>query len=193
MKKLLLFACIIYLLPQILKSQILTDFKNTTIDKDYAYQLPYEKGKAFKIIQGYNSTLGTHHNQNALDFKMPVGTPICAARDGVVFETVDYFTKGGPSVKYEHKGNHIYIRHSDGTFAVYYHLKYHGVAVKTGQKVKKGEIIGYSGKTGQALVPHLHFKVRYTKKGSDPMDIPTKFMTPSGTRLLKNSETITCI
>jgi len=59
----------------------------------------------------------------------------------------------------EQVGNEIVIKHSNGEFTDYCHLKHKGVLVKPGQKVKAGDIIGYSGNTGWSIKPHLHFVV----------------------------------
>ena len=56
-------------------------------DSSFVYSLPYEKGKKYLLIQGYRSKL-SHKNRLALDFKMKKGTPITAARDGVVTRQV---------------------------------------------------------------------------------------------------------
>ena len=55
--------------------------------------------------------------------------------------------------------NEIEIKHSDGTYAAYSHLKYKGTFVKKGEKVKKGQLIGLSGNTGWSSKPHLDFCV----------------------------------
>jgi murein DD-endopeptidase MepM/ murein hydrolase activator NlpD len=128
---------------------------------NYVYSLPYEKGQNFKIIQGFNGsfTHNTDLTRYALDFRMPVGTPITAARDGVVIEVVDKYSKGGQIEKLKKQANYIYIQHSDGTVAAYLHIKNKGALVKEGDVVKAGQKIALSGFTGYADVPHLHFAV----------------------------------
>ena len=62
-------------------------------DEDFIYDLPYDKGKSFKISQGYNGTF-SHQSKNAIDFDMPVGTKVFAARSGTIIKVVDKNNKG---------------------------------------------------------------------------------------------------
>jgi murein DD-endopeptidase MepM/ murein hydrolase activator NlpD len=128
----------------------------TDYDVDYMYDLPYNKGGIFMVIQGYNGEY-SHKNQYAVDFKMPEGTEILAAREGYVTEIKQDSNIGCPSEACVSQGNFVRIIHSDGTIAEYYHLKYNGAKVKTGDKVEKGQTIGLSGNTGWSSGPHLHF------------------------------------
>jgi murein DD-endopeptidase MepM/ murein hydrolase activator NlpD len=130
------------------------------IEESYPYYFPFEDGQVFKVTQGYN-TRGTHSGASrySVDFGMSIGTPVCASRDGVVVGVKDTSTKGGPYRKYRYYANYIIIYHDDGTFSEYLHLKSGGSAVKVGDKVKAGDIIGFSGNTGYTLGPHLHFMV----------------------------------
>ena len=66
---------------------------------------------------------------------MPEGTPVHAARDGVVVGTKDDSNRGGSSKKYEWDANFVLIRHSDGTLGHYVHLQKGGVTVKVGDTV----------------------------------------------------------
>lgn len=129
----------------------------------FQYALPFAKGAAFECIQGFKSDFS--HNKKssayAVDFKMPEGTPVHAARAGTVVYLKENNQEGGKDKqKYLDKANTIMIYHEDGTVASYDHLQYQGALVEVGQKVKKGELIGYSGNTGFSTTPHLHFVVR---------------------------------
>jgi len=126
-------------------------------DSSYQYDLPYKKGQGYLLFQGYNGHF-THQNENALDFEMPEGTEILAAREGVVVKVVQNNTESCPEKECEKFNNYILIYHSDGTFALYNHIRYNGAAVKQGDKINKGDMIAYSGKTGWATGPHLHFE-----------------------------------
>src|SRR5204862_8275493 len=88
------------------------------------------------------------------------GTPVCAARDGVIYSYKDDSDEGGPSEKYKDKANYIIIKHTDGSFGCYWHLQKNGVLIKQG-KVSRGQQIGLSGSTGYALWPHLNFSVKH--------------------------------
>ena len=68
-------------------------------DSSYIYSLPFEKGKSYLLIQGYNSKM-SHKGEIALDFKMRKGTKICAMRDGQVIETKEDSDIGGLKSKY---------------------------------------------------------------------------------------------
>ena len=57
-------------------------------------------------------------------------------------------------------GNCVIIRHSDGTRAIYGHLKYGSIKVKEGQTVKQGQVVGQIGDSGLSTGPHLHFELR---------------------------------
>lgn len=125
-------------------------------DTSYAYDLPYRQGKEIRLFQGYNGQF-SHQNENALDFTMPEGSEVLAARDGLVIKVVKNNTEGCGSRECAKFNNYITVYHTDGTFADYIHLKYDGAKVKEGDTVKKGDVIGYSGNTGWSSGPHLHF------------------------------------
>tara|TARA_R110002049_G_scaffold4842_9_gene34234 strand:+ start:7281 stop:8084 length:804 start_codon:yes stop_codon:yes gene_type:complete len=138
-------------------------------DSLYNYGLPFLKGKRYKVLQGQNSNF-THKgdfSRYAIDFKMNIGQPICAIREGLVVNIKEDSNKGGKDKSYRNDANYIVIFHKDGTFAQYIHLKKNGVVVSIGETVKKGQVIGYSGNTGFSTQPHLHFAVykSFSKKG----------------------------
>ncbi|MBL1243767.1 MAG: M23 family metallopeptidase [Sulfurimonas sp.] len=155
--------------------------KNAQHDDNYVYRLPYKKGTFHVVSQGYNGK-DTHKGSAAysIDFPMPKGTKIYAARDGIVVKTKSNSDVGGYDKKYASSGNYVRVMHKDGTFATYYHLKYNGVIVKIGEKVSKGEPLGYSGSTGYCSGPHLHFSVLKAKSAGKHETIPTKFRTLKG-------------
>lgn len=136
----------------------------------HLYSLPFEKGKAYQIMQPNFGSLS--HNKKtsfyAFDFQMEIGTPIHAARSGIVIKTQDKYTENG-GVELKYKANTIAIFHDDGTIAHYDHLKYKGVFVKPGDFIEKGEYIGLSGFTGYSTKPHLHFVVQNGKNEAIPI------------------------
>ena len=152
-------------------------------DTSYIYTLPFAKGNKYLLIQAYNSKM-SHTKELSLDFKMKQGSKICAARDGVVINTKEDSDLGGLNDAYLNEGNHIIIRHADGSTAMYWHLQKDGVLVNAGDSVKKGQLIGYSGNTGYTAFPHLHFQVQ-DKNGND---IATRFLTKKGEIYLRPSK-----
>lgn len=97
---------------------------------------------------GYYSS-GRFHG--AIDYAVPVGTPVYAAADGVVMVTANLTTS---------YGTHVIIRHANGMQTYYAHGTRGSICVSPGQIVKKGQKIMSSGNTGNSQGPHLHFEVR---------------------------------
>lgn len=97
---------------------------------------------------------------SGVDIEAPVGTPVLAAKSGRAYP------KRNPGM-----GTYVVVRHIDGSSTVYGHLsKAH---VRGGQRVKRGDIIGEVGKTGNAwnpaMLPHLHFEIRLNDEPVDPL------------------------
>ena len=108
----------------------------------YVYKLPFRTGSVVNVSQGYNGEW-THKGLSAyaVDFPVPVGTPIYAAREGIVVGAEGSNNFGGVGAEYRQYANYVIIEHSDGTMGNYYHLKQGGAAVQIGQKVLKGNYI----------------------------------------------------
>jgi len=92
----------------------------------------------------------------ANDLTADVGTPIQAPADGVVVY----------AGKKRFYGGFLLIRHGLGFSTAYGHL--HRVSVKSGEYVKKGQLVALSGNTGRSTGPHLHYEIRYLSKWLDP-------------------------
>lgn len=123
------------------------------------YILPFEPGSARLV---WRTT--SHFNPGnrgvglyAIDFEMPIGTPLIASRAGKVVAVQDRFKDGNDRDLEE---NFVMIQHADGTVARYIHLKRGGALVAMGDEVKQGQKIALSGNTGQTGGPHLHFDVQ---------------------------------
>ena len=97
-----------------------------------------------------------------LDFSAPQGTPIYATADGTVS------TSGNTGNGY---GNHVIINHSYGYETLYGHMV--RVKSRAGQKVKRGEVIGWVGSTGKSTGPHCHYEVHKYKEKIDPISSTT--------------------
>lgn len=164
------------------------DDKQSTYDKDFVYQLPFEKGNAFGLYQGYNGSF-SHQNENSLDFTMPVGTPVKAIRDGIVIKLVENNVLVCPKKECAKYNNYVIIYHNDGTFAEYAHLKRNGVLVNVGDQVVQGQTIATSGNTGFSSGPHLHLTV-FLQKLKSRKTLETKFKIGDGTTVefLKEKE-----
>lgn len=150
---------------------------------NYIYGLPYKQGSKRKVSQGFNGKFS--HNsissRYAVDFPMPEGTQVHAARNGVVVLTENVYFKHGITKDFATKGNVVIIEHDDGTFGMYAHLYRFGVHVREGQHVKKGEFIAQSGNTGFSTGPHLHFNVYKVQDAKKLMkSLPIKFMSKEG-------------
>ncbi len=96
---------------------------------------------------------GKYHG--AVDFGVPVGTPVYAAADGVVVTA----TWGGS----DSYGYYVKIKHYNGLYTLYAHAS--SLVVSAGQVVKQGQLIMYSGNTGNSTGPHCHFEVRVSPGG----------------------------
>jgi murein DD-endopeptidase MepM/ murein hydrolase activator NlpD len=120
------------------------------------YRLPWPGGIKYLCVQG-NRAVVSHRGREefAYDFAMPVGSDVCAARAGVV-----------SNVMVEHDGNGLHapnnfigIRHDDGTYGWYFHVKQGGSYVQVGDRVKQGQRIAACGNVGRSMLPHVHFQV----------------------------------
>ncbi len=178
-----LFLIILIIVAGLFVFSLLSNSVTKNLDT-YTYNLPFKEGAKYRIVQGYGG-LFSHNHSAALDFAMPEGTAVYAAREGVIYAFKDDNDKGGPFPGYEKKANFIIVKHYDGSFGCYWHLKKNGVVVKKGL-VDKGQLIGYSGSTGFILKPHLHFSVKRKLNYDKNSFVKTKFKTNDGVQLLKN-------
>jgi len=146
-------------------------------------ELPFGPGVTSVVTQGYNGA-ESHGGETAIDFSMPVGTPVCAAFAGTVVATRTdgkITSKAPGSLK---ASNSITICSADGLVARYGHLDIDGVLVKPGQSVTAGQEIGRSGKTGGVNIrPHLHFvteRWELTAVEMITVPVPVWFRTSEG-------------
>ena len=150
--------------------------KDAVHDDDYLYAMPYESGRSYRVIQGYGSRFShTGLEAFAIDFDMKTGTPVHAARGGVVARVEESHDKGCWEDGCGKYANYIVILHSDGTTGEYYHLMKDGVLVEVGDAVVRGQKIGYSGNTGHTTMPHLHFAVYRASSWGETQSIPVRF------------------
>jgi len=137
----------------------------------YRYPLPW-RGGPFRVSQGANGQYSHFgpKNRYAIDIAMPEGTPIIAARGGVVIKTENSQDGRGTDAS----GNFVRVLHNDGTMGVYLHLKKGSVSVREGQQVAVGSPLALSGNTGNSSGPHLHFVVQ-RNTGMGLVSIPYQF------------------
>ncbi len=151
-------------------------------DDDATYRLPYAVGAAYDVTQAYpvSTTHRTRDSMHAVDFAMPVGTDVVAARDGIVFDVATTNFSGGPDeARYADLANLVRILHDDGTYAVYAHLNWNTIRVAPGDRVVAGEYLADSGNTGFTSGPHLHFAV-LRNLGMGVESLPVRFRTSRG-------------
>jgi murein DD-endopeptidase MepM/ murein hydrolase activator NlpD len=156
------------------------------------YDLPYAAGERYRVMQGHYGAF-SHRDVAAIDWGMPEGTPVLAAREGVVVAFNDTAVGHGldPEFRALEKANWVIVRHPDGTLGCYFHLLEGGVRVAAGQQVVRGQLLGLSGNTGFSNAPHLHFEVRSPIDGQHFRTFPVRFHTeggdPAGEPLLEGS------
>ena len=114
-----------------------------------------------RVITGFGPKTSGGQN-DGINVAVPEGTPIKAAEDGVV-------AYAGNELK--GYGNLVLVRHSNGFVTAYAHAS--ELTVKKGETMKRGQVIGKAGATGNVTSPQLHFEVR---KGATPVD-PTQYLT----------------
>lgn len=154
---------------------------NTVHDDDHLYSLPYASNKSYRVLQGFGSRFShTGLEEFAIDIDMPVGTPVHAARAGVVADVEESHDRGCWDDGCGKYANFIVVRHSDGTTGEYYHLRKGGSVVDVGDTVTQGQKIGYSGNTGHTTMPHLHFAVYCPAGWRSAQSIPVRFRSSDG-------------
>lgn len=142
------------------------------------YQLPFAQ-LPIHISQGYGGTFSHYDpaNRYAVDFVLPKGAPILAARSGIVLEVRSGF--GDTGRREDGGGNLIRILHSDNTVAVYAHLDDLPVALNPGDHVATGQIIGHCGQSGFSTGSHLHFAIQISRRWQW-LAIPFRMQTAKG-------------
>jgi len=130
----------------------------TPLQSNSEYVLPYPIGRTYTCIQGWNgpySHMGVF--SYGVDFSMPIGSTVTAARGGRVVYLVEHFSDDDTE---SGKENMVIVMHSDSTFGRYLHLTKNGALVDIGQMVTHGDTIALGGHSGAGGSPlHLHFDV----------------------------------
>jgi murein DD-endopeptidase MepM/ murein hydrolase activator NlpD len=103
-----------------------------------------------------------------MDFTAPLGTDVYASGDGTI-ESVSKSKRG--------MGNYIIVNHGFGYSSTYAHLE--SFNVKAGQKVHRGDVIGYVGNTGMSVAPHLHYEIKLNGVNVDPVNYFFNDLSPA--------------
>jgi murein DD-endopeptidase MepM/ murein hydrolase activator NlpD len=123
---------------------------------------PVSNKQLSRVASGYGMRIdpvyGTPKMHKGLDFTAPQGTPIYATGNGVI-KFAGSSTSGF--------GNHVIINHGYGYETVYGHMV--KIKVTTGQKINRGEVIGWVGSTGKSTGPHCHYEVHVNGDAVDPV------------------------
>ena len=155
--------------------------KDAIHDDAYLYAFPYASGKSYRVLQGYGSRFShTGLEAYAVDFDMPEGTPVHAARSGIVARVEESHSIGCWEDGCGRYANYIVVLHDDGTTGEYYHLQQNGALVAIGDVVSRGQQIGLSGNTGHTTMPHLHFAVYRATEWGNTQSIPVRFRSADG-------------
>jgi murein DD-endopeptidase MepM/ murein hydrolase activator NlpD len=149
---------------------------------DQPYRLPFALATGYRVSQAFPSGI-THADASsiyAVDFAMPIGTGVYAARGGIVIQIADeYYAAGLDPDTDLARANIVRVLHDDGTMSLYAHLNWNSIRVRPGQRVARGEYIADSGNTGFSTGPHLHFVVQRNAGGLIE-SVPVTFAGPGG-------------
>lgn len=140
-------------------SEILLQYK---VNEQYFGNFPAIKPAQGRLSSGFGSRIHPIYKirrpHQGIDISIPRGTPIYATGSGTV-----EFSGGNPRTGF---GRLVILNHGFSLKTYYAHLS--SVTVKKGQKIKRGDIIAYSGNTGVSTAPHLHYEVHYRGRPQDP-------------------------
>lgn len=147
---------------------------------DVEYRWPLGTSQ-IAIGQGFGGTFSHTDDESryAIDLAADEGTPVLAARGGIVMQVEDdYYGVGLDREKFGGRANVVRVLHEDGSMAIYAHLKPESVEVQAGRHVYVGQKLGESGNTGFSTGPHLHFCVQ-VNRGMKLVSVPFR-LTGSG-------------
>jgi len=106
------------------------------------------------------------------------GQPVTAPADGTVVLVKDTFADNVPGRQQDTMpgGNRVLISHGNSEYSLFLHLKQNSIKVKSGTKVKQGDVIGECGNSGNSAAPHLEYRLQNTKGMPFPMSLPAQFV-----------------
>jgi len=139
--------------------------------------MPVAKKNLKRVASGFgmriHPILKIRKMHPGMDFTAPTGTPIYSSGDGIVEKVKT--ARGG-------YGKHIIINHGYGYQTLYAHLNEYNV--RRGQKIKRGDVIGYVGNTGRSTGPHLHYEVIKDNVKINPVNFYSNDLTPEEYELM---------
>lgn len=122
--------------------------------------VPHRVSAIYGIKRYLNGKYNNYHS--GVDFASPMGYPVKAINNGKVI-LAKYFSK------YNANGNIVFLDHGHGLTSIYLHLS--KIAVKEGQTISKGSILGYIGSSGRSTGPHLHWGVYLNGQNTDGLNL----------------------
>ena len=152
----------------VVQSKSLDEIQRMALDKEVLLSAipsiqPINNENLRRMASGYgwrtDPFTKSRRMHKGMDFSAPTGTPIYAPSDGKVIR-VDSRSAG--------YGKHIRIDHGFGYVTLYGHLSEYNV--RRGQRVKRGDVIGFVGNTGRSVAPHLHYEIRKDGKHLNPIN-----------------------
>lgn len=153
------------------KKKAKKQYSDITPSVDFIWPVTGRISSIFGLRRFFNEQERRPHS--GLDIAAAEGTPIQAVANGTVIDSGDFFFSG----------NMIYLDHGQGIISLYAHLS--EIAVKPGDKIKQGDIIGNVGQTGRVTGPHLHFAIISNQTLIDPV-----YMLPKGGNIYEDPDTI---
>lgn len=149
-------------------------------DDHQRYAIPFTANSKYYLAQGPGGPFSHTdvQSRDAYDLAAAEGTPVLAARQGIVMQVErDFFGSGLDHERYSDRANSVRILHDDGSMGVYAHLQLESVIVSPGQRVNVGQKLALSGNTGFSTGPHLHFVVQ-VNRDMELVSVPIQFAEP---------------
>jgi len=123
--------------------------------------LPFSRVTSRFTNRRFHPVLGVYRPHHGVDYGAPVGTPVRVTASGTV-QSAGWSGGGGKTVK---------VRHSNGYLTAYLHLSRFASGIRSGARVRQGDVIGYVGSTGLASGPHLDYRIQLNGRWIDPLKL----------------------
>jgi Peptidase family M23 len=154
----------------------------------FVYQggtVAYQNGDAYRDAERYSLIFTVLKNGQAFSGDGSkneqfycYGTPVAAPADGTVVMVNDTFADNTPghSDQVLPNGNRVLISHGNQEYSLLLHLKQNSIKVKSGDKVKQGDVVAECGNSGNSPVPHLEYRLQNTRGTPYPFTLPAEFV-----------------